>query len=103
MVNAPASTAQDEEDTYETRQFNLRAQDKVYDEAQQVFVWWKITFIRSVKFYKDNLALSEKKEEEEKLETGARTRCHSPDRPKNASLTDAKTLQPSFDANEGLV
>ena len=33
VVNAPASTAQDEEDTYETRQFYLRAQDKVYDKA----------------------------------------------------------------------
>ena len=34
VVNAPTSTAQDEEDTCETRQFNLRAQDKVYDKAQ---------------------------------------------------------------------
>ena len=38
VVNAPVSTAQDEEDTYETRQFNLRAQDKVYDETQQISV-----------------------------------------------------------------
>ena len=38
VVNAPAATAQDEEDTCETRQFNLRAQDKVYDKTQQVFV-----------------------------------------------------------------
>ena len=37
VVNTPA-TAQDEEDTYETRHFNLRAQDKDKDEAQQVFV-----------------------------------------------------------------
>ena len=38
VVNALVSTAQDEEDTYETRQFYPRAQDKVYDISQQVFM-----------------------------------------------------------------
>ena len=96
VVNAPASTAQDKEDTFETRQFNLRAQDKVYDEAQQVFVQWKITFIRSVKFFKDAQTLSETKEKERKPKTGARTRGHSPDRTKNVSTTDAKALRPEM-------
>ena len=83
VAKAPAVTTQEDEDTYESRQFNLRAQDKIYDKAQQVFIRWKITFIRSVKFYKDTLASSDKKEEEEKPKTGTRTRGHSPDRPKN--------------------
>ena len=96
VVNASASTGQEEEDTYKTRQFNLRAQDKVYDEAQQVFRQWKITFIRNVKIFKDTLALSENKEEEEKPEKGARTRGHSPDRPKNVSTTDVKALHPEM-------
>ena len=51
--------------------------------------------MRSIKFYKDTVA-SDKKEEEEKPETGARTRGHSPDRPKNASTTDAKALCPEM-------
>ena len=96
MVNAPAPTAQEEEDTYETRSFNLLAQDVIYYKAQQVFVRWKINFLRSIKYYKDTLALSEEKEEEEKPETGARARAHSPVRPKNPSTTDAKALRPDM-------
>ena len=107
VVNAPAPTAQEEEDTYETRSFNLRAQDTNLDKAQQVFVRWKINFLRSIRFYKDTLALSEKKEEK-KPETGARARAHSPVRPKNPSTTDAKALRPdmletSLPSNEELV
>ena len=85
VVNAPVATVQDEEDTCETRQFNLQAQDKVYDEAQQVFVQWKITFQRSKQVFKDLLATLETKEEEKPEPTGARTRGHSPDRTKNIS------------------
>ena len=50
VANAPAPTAQEEEDTYETRSFNLRAQDAIYDETQQVFVHWKVNFLRSTKY-----------------------------------------------------
>ena len=85
VVNTPAPTAQEEEDTYETRSFNLRAQDTIHYKAQQVFIRWKINFLRSIKYYKDTLALSEEKEEEEKPETGTRARAHSPVRPKNPS------------------
>ena len=56
VVNTPTATAQDEEDTRETRQFNLRAQDRVYYEAKQVFIRWKITFQRSKELFKDLLA-----------------------------------------------
>ena len=38
VAKAPAATTQEDEETYETRQFNLRVQDKTNDEAQQVFV-----------------------------------------------------------------
>ena len=71
IVNAPVSTAQDEKDTYKTRQFNLPAQDKVYDKAQQVFVRWKITFQRSIKIFKDALASFETKDEEKPEPKGA--------------------------------
>ena len=93
VVNAPIATAQDEEDTCETRQFKLQAQDKVYDKAQQVFVRWKITFQRSRQVFKDLLASFETKEEEKPEPTGARTRGHSPDRTKNVSTTDANALR----------
>ena len=96
MVHASAPIAQEEEDTYETRSFNLCAQDAIYDEAPQVFLHWKINFLRSIKYYKDTLALSKEKEEEEKPETGARARAHSPVRPKNPSTTDAKALRPDM-------
>ena len=89
MVNAPIATAQDEEDTCETRQFNLHAQDKVYDKAQQVLVQWKITFQRSKQIFKVILAAFEPKEEEKPEPTGARTRGHSPDRTMNVSTTNA--------------
>ena len=56
MAKAPPATTQEDEDTYETRQFNLRAQDKTYDKAQQVFVQWKITLLRCIKLYKDTVA-----------------------------------------------
>ena len=48
-----------------------------------------------MKIFKDALALSEKKEEE-KPETCARTRGHSPDRTKNVSTNDAKALCPKM-------
>ena len=51
--------------------------------------------MRSIKIYKDTVA-SDKKDEEKKPETGARTRGHSPDRPKNVSTTDAKALCPEM-------
>ena len=86
VSNAPAPTAQEEEDTYETRSFNLHAQDTIHDEAQQVFVRWKINILRSIKYYKDTQALSKEKEKEEKPETGgARAGTYSPTRPKNLS------------------
>ena len=49
VVNAPAPTAQEEEDTYETRSFNLRAQDVIYDESQKAFVRWKVNFLRIIR------------------------------------------------------
>ena len=62
VANAPAPTAQEEEETYETRSFNLRAQDAFHNEAQQVFVHWKVNFLRSIKYYKDAMALSKETE-----------------------------------------
>ena len=63
VVNAPAAVAQDDEDTFKTRQFNLRAQDRVSDEAKQVFIWWKKPFQRSKELFKDLLAAFKDKDE----------------------------------------
>ena len=38
VVNAPAAATQDDEDTSDSRQFNLWAQDRIFDEAKQVFI-----------------------------------------------------------------
>ena len=38
VLNTPAAITQDDKDTCNSRQFNLRAQDRVYDDAKQVFV-----------------------------------------------------------------
>ena len=96
MVNAPAATAQDEEDTCKTRRFNLRAQDRVYDEAKQVFVRWKITFQRSKELFKDLLAAFETKDKEKPETKSPRARSRSPDRTKNVFTTDAKALCPEM-------
>ena len=96
VVNAPAAVAQDDEDTCKTRQFNLRAQDRVYDEAKQVFVRWKITFQRSKELFKDLLAAFKTKDKEKPETKGPRTRGHSPDKNKNVSTTDAKALRPEM-------
>ena len=45
VANAPAPVSPDDEDTYQSRSFNLRAQEKVLEEAQQVFVCWKMNFL----------------------------------------------------------
>ena len=91
VANAPAPTSPDDEDTYETRSFNLRAQETLLEEAQQVFIRWKINFLRCIKIYKDAVA-SSKETTETKPETGgAGSRHHSPTRPKNPSTSDAKT------------
>ena len=96
VSNAPAPTAQEEEDTYETRSFNLHAQDAFYDEAQQVFVCWKVNFLRSIKYYKDAIASAKEKEEEKPDTGGAEAKTHSPTRPKNPSTADAKALRPDM-------
>ena len=49
VANAPAPTSLDDEETYETRSFNLRAQETLLEEAQQVFIRWKVNFLRSIK------------------------------------------------------
>ena len=96
VANAPAPTSPDDKDTYETRSFNLRAQETLLEEAQQVFVCWKVNFLRSIKIYKDATA-STKETTEEKPETdGIESRPHSPTRPKNPSTSDAKALCPNI-------
>ena len=94
VANAPAPISPDDEDTYQSRSFNLRAQESLLEEAQQVFVHWKINFLRCIKIYKDAVA-SQKETTETKPETGgAGSRHHSPTRPKNPSTSDAKALHP---------
>ena len=62
VVNAPAAASQDDEDTSESRQFNLRTQDRIFDKARQVFIRWKITFQRSKELFKDLIAVFEVKD-----------------------------------------
>ena len=45
VANAPAPVSSEDEDTYESRSFNLRAQEKVLEEHQQAFVCWKMNFL----------------------------------------------------------
>ena len=96
MANAPAPTSPDDKDTYETRSFNLQAQETLLEEAQQVFIRWKINFLRSMKIYKDAVASSKKTTETKPGTGGAGSRHHSPTRPKNPSTSDAKALRPDI-------
>ena len=82
VANAPAPTSPE-------------AQETLLEEAQQVFVCWKVNFLRSIKIYKDATA-STKETTKEKPETGGvESRPHSPTRPKNPSTSDAKALRPN--------
>ena len=45
VANAPAPVSSEDEDTYESRSFNLRAQEKVLEEHIQAFVCWKMNFL----------------------------------------------------------
>ena len=81
VANAPTPTSPEDNDTYETRSCNLRAQDTLLEEAQQVFVRWKVNFLRSIKYYKDAIASSKETEEEKPDTGGAETKAHSPTRP----------------------
>ena len=93
MVNAPAAIAQDDKDTYETRQFNLQAQDRVYDEAKQVFVQWKITFQRSTELLKDLLAAFKDKEEEKNRSQGSKTKRSFPRKKQKCLHNQCKSSQ----------
>ena len=44
VASAPAPVSSDDQDTYESRSFNLRAQEKVLEEHQQAFVCWTMNF-----------------------------------------------------------
>ena len=44
VANAPAPVSSEDVDTYESRSFNLKAQEKVLEEHNQAFVRWKINF-----------------------------------------------------------
>ena len=89
VTNAPAPVSQDDDDTYQSRSFNLKAQETLLEEPHQVFVCWKVNFLRSIKYYKDAIALSKEKEKEKHDKGGAGARTHSPTRPKNPSTADA--------------
>ena len=45
VANALAPVSSEDEDTYESRSFNLRAQENVLEEHQQAFVRWKMNFL----------------------------------------------------------
>ena len=96
MANAPAPVSPDDEDTYQSRSFNLRAQEKVLEEARQVFVCWKMNFLRSIKIYNDAIASGKETTEPKPATGGTGSRHHSPIRPKNPSTSDAKTLRPDI-------
>ena len=64
VANTPAPVSPDDNDTYQSRSFNLKAQETLLEEAQQVFVRWKINFLRCIKIYKD--AVTSQKETVEK-------------------------------------
>ena len=44
VANAPAPVSPDDDDTYQSRSFNLKAQESLLEEAQQVFVRLKNKF-----------------------------------------------------------
>ena len=96
MANAPAPVSPDDEDTYQSRSFNLRAQEKVLDEANQVFVRWKINFLQCIKIYKDAVASGKETVEPKPAAGGTGSGPHSPTRPKNPSTSDAKALRPDI-------
>ena len=83
VANAPAPVSPDDEDTYQSRSFNLRAQEKVLEEAQQVFVRWKMNFLRSIKIYKDAIASGKETTEPKPATGGTGSGHHSPTRTKN--------------------
>ena len=84
----------DDEDTHQSRSFNLGAQAKVLEEAQQVFVCWKINFLRSIKIYKDAIASGKETTEPKPATGGTGSGHHSPTRTKHPSTSDAKALHP---------
>ena len=45
VAGAPAPVSSDDQDTYESRSFNLRALEKTLEEQQQAFVRWKMNFL----------------------------------------------------------
>ena len=73
VAKAPPAATQDDEDTSDSRQFNLRAQDRIFDKAKQVFVRWKITYKRSKELFKDLTTVFKVKDE-----GITRTKCSRP-------------------------
>ena len=96
VANAPAPVSPDDEDTYQSRSFNLKAQENLLEEAQQVFVRWKINFLRCIKIYKDAVASEKETIEPKPAAGGTGSGHHSPTRTKNPSTSDAKALCPDI-------
>ena len=63
MLNASAAISQDDTDTIDSRHFNLWEQDRIFDEAKQAFISWKISYKRGQELFKDLTAVSEVKDE----------------------------------------
>ena len=94
VANAPAPVSPDDEDTYQSRSFNLKAQENLLEEAQQVFVRWKINFLRSIKIYNNAIAAGKGTPEPKPATGGTGSSHHSPTRTKPPSTSDAKALRP---------
>ena len=89
VANAPAPVSSEDEDTYESRSFNLRAQEKVLEEHQQAFVHWKMNFLQSIKYFKEAIAEGTATTEPKPATGGTGSGHHSPTRTKPPSTSDA--------------